>query len=163
MLLNTYLLDGNWLSNIDWQLIATVGIPALIVVIGWLFVHWLDDRRDLTNRKREARLKAMERAYLRLANSANRSELTEQMIDDIELFVWEIQLYGTPKQIKLMQEIVEGFKKPNNYVSYDPILRDLRDTLRKELELEAISDDVWWLRLNRKLKNTNRNERTSKQ
>lgn len=48
-----------------------------------------------------------------------------------------------------MTEIVEGFKKTNSRVSYDVILRDLRDTIRLELNLEPVSGEVWWLRLNR--------------
>jgi hypothetical protein len=46
-----------------------------------------------------------------------------------------------------MTEIVEGFKKPNNIVSFDKLLADLRDTIRKELKLESVSGSVWWLRL----------------
>ena len=45
--------------GIDWKLIATVGIPGALVVAGWFFVHWLNARRDLAQRKREARLKAL--------------------------------------------------------------------------------------------------------
>lgn len=139
------------LLSIDWQLVATIGIPALIVVAGWFFAHWLNARRDLASRKREARLKALEAAYMRVATSSNRP-LTGKLMDDLETFVFELQLYGTPRQIQLMTEIVEGFKKPNNVVSYDAILVDLRDTIRKELNLEPVLGPVWWLRLNREPK-----------
>ncbi len=135
--------------SIDWQLILTVGIPVIVVVIGWFSGYWLNSRRDLLIRKREARLKALEAAYMRLSVSSNRS-LNDKLMDDIETFVSEIQLYGTPRQIQLMSEIVEEFKKPNNRVFYDAILTDLRDTMRKELDLEPISGNVWWLRFNRK-------------
>ena len=145
------------LPDLDWKLIATVGIPTAVVVVGWFFGHWLNARRDLAIRKREARLKALEAAYMRLATSSNRP-LTEKSMDDIETFVSELQLYGTPRQIQLMTEIVEGFKKPNNTISYDAILADLRDTIRKELELEPISGAVWWLRLNRGKKEESANK-----
>lgn len=133
---------------VDWRLVATIGIPASVVVAGWFLVHWLNGRRDLAIRKREARLKALEAAYMRLATSSNRP-FTDKSMDDMETFVSELQLYGTPRQIQLMTEIVEGFKKPNNTVSYDAILADLRDTIRKELNLEPVSGAVWWLRLGR--------------
>ncbi len=139
------------LLTIDWRLAATIGIPAAIVVAGWFFGHWLNARRDLISRKREARLKALEAAYMRLATSSNRL-LTEKLMDDLETFVSELQLYGTPYQIQLMTEIVEGFKKPNNVISYDAILVDLRDTIRKELNLEPVPGPVWWLRLPRESK-----------
>ena len=137
------------LSFLDWRLVATIGIPAVVVVVGWFLVNRLNAQRDLIIRRREARLKALEAAYMRIATSSNRRELTDEMMDKIETFVSEIPLYGTPSQIQLMKEIVEGFKKPNHTVSYDAILADLRDTIRKELRLEPISGLVWWLRLHR--------------
>lgn len=137
--------------DLDWKLI----IPAIVIIMGWFFVHWLNTRRDLAIRKREARLKALETAYMRLAIRSNRPSLTEKSMDDIETFVSELQLYGTPRQIQLMTEIVEGFKKPNNTVSYDAILADLRDKIREELNLEPISGAIWWLRFDRgKIENT---------
>lgn len=71
-------------------------------------------------------------------------------MDDIELFVSELQLYGTPRQINLMTIIVEEFKKPNSFVKYDDILKDLRDEIRKELDLEQVNGPVWWLRFDRR-------------
>lgn len=136
------------LCAIDWKIAATVGIPATVIVAGWFFAHWLSGRRDLAVRKREARLKALEAAYMRIAPSINRP-LTDKLMDDIETFVSEIQLYGTPRQIQLMGEIVEGFKIPNNIVSYDAILADLRDSIRKELSLEPVSGAVWWIKFER--------------
>jgi hypothetical protein len=134
--------------TLDWKALATIGIPAIIVVAGWFFVHRLNARRDLTIRKREARLRALEAAFMRLATSSNRP-LTDQHKDEIERFVAEIQLYGTPRHINLMTVLVEGFKKPNNKVSYDDLLVELRDSIRKELDLEQIDGPVWWLRLGR--------------
>ena len=128
-----------FLFAIDWRFAATIGIPATVIIAGWFFVHWLNARRDLMSRKREARLKALEAAYMRVATSSNRP-FTDKSMDNLETFVSELQLYGTPRQIQLMTEIVEGFKKPNNTVSYDAILADLRDTIRKELNLVACTN-----------------------
>jgi hypothetical protein len=137
------------LLSVDWRFVATIGIPAILVVVGWFFVHRLNAQRDLLIRRREARLKALEAAYIRIATSSNRPQLTEEMMEKIETFVSEIQLYGTPHQIQLMTKIVEEFKKSNNIVSFDALLADLRDTIRKELKLESVSGPIWWLRLNR--------------
>jgi hypothetical protein len=65
---------------------------------------------------------------------------------DIEMFVSEIQLYGTPNQIQLMGVLVEGYKRPNSRVSFDELLSDLRDALRRELNFEPITGHIWWLR-----------------
>jgi hypothetical protein len=130
---------------VDWKLVFTIGVPATLVVIGWFFAHWLTARRELASRKREARLKALEAAYMRIATSSNR-ELTSDLIEKIETFVSEIQLYGTPNQVQLMNEVVNSFVR-GQVVHYDELLADLRDTIRTQLELEPIDGPVWWLRL----------------
>lgn len=133
------------LQFVDWRLVATIGLPASVVIFGWFYVHKLNARRDLVSRKREARLKALEAAYMRIATSMNRP-LDQKAMEAIETFVAEIQLYGTPRQVQLMQELVEAFKKPNFVVSYDALLEDLRDAIRQELTMEKIDGPVWWLR-----------------
>lgn len=136
-------------NGIDWGTVITITIPSSTVIVGWFLVHWLTGRRELVSRKREARVKALESAYMRLADSSNRREISDEQIDEVEKFVFEIQLYGTLNQIELMKQIVEGFKEPGNAVSYDQILSDLRDTIRTELDLENIEGSVWWFRFNR--------------
>lgn len=132
----------------NWQLALTIGIPAFLVIAGWFFVHWLNARRDLAQRRREARVKALESAYLRLARAVHRP-LTNEITSDLELFVAEIQLYGTPAQVKMMGRLVEDFKLPNNRVDFDPLLIDLRDGIRRELKLEPVEGPVWWLKFGR--------------
>lgn len=132
----------------DWKFVLTLGIPAIVVIVGWFFAHRLTAQRDLATRKREARLKALEAAYMRIATSSNRENLTPEIMDKLETFVSEIQLYGTPRQISLMAEMVETFKRGET-VSYDALLADLRDTIRNQLELEPVDGAVWWFRFNR--------------
>lgn len=129
----------------DWKLAFTLGVPALVAAVGWIIGHWLNSRRELSNRRREARLKGLETAYMRIAMFAHR-ELDDTYKAEFEKFVAEIQLYGTPKQIKLMGEIVEAFVRRNPVVSLDAILEDLRNTLRAELRMEAATGPVWWYR-----------------
>ncbi len=134
---------------IDWRLALSIAIPGVIVIAGWFFVHWLNARRDLAARKREARVNGLEAAYLRVAKTSNQPQHTHEMMDEFELFISEIQLYGTQRQVELMGQVVEGFKVPNNRVNFDPLLKSLRDELRRELELEPIAGEVWWLRFGR--------------
>jgi hypothetical protein len=132
----------------DLSQLAPIGIPGTLVVLGWFFAHSLTARRELASRRREARLKALEAAYMRLATSSNRN-LSPELIEKLETFVSEIQLYGTPRQVILMGELVETFKnmKPGIPVPLDVLLADLRDTIRAELKLEPLAGNVWWLRL----------------
>jgi len=128
-----------------WNLALTLGVPALIAVLGWLVGHWLNSRRELNNKRREARLKGLELAFIRLANF-NKREWTDKNKLEFENFVTEIQLYGTPKQIRLMSEIVMAFVRRELEVSLDALLEDLRNTLRVELRLERESGPIWWYR-----------------
>ena len=48
-----------------------------------------------------------------------------------------------------MHDLVNAFKVPDARVDFDPLLQDLRDGIRRELQLETIEGPVWWLRLPR--------------
>lgn len=134
------------LLDFDFQSLVPIGIPALVVVVGWFLGHWLNSRRDLAQKKREARIKALEAAYLRLATTSNRPA-TPLINEQIEAFVSEIQLYGTPAQVQLTRTLVEDFVHQRSPVPYDAILVSLRDSIRKELSLEPLKGGVMWLRL----------------
>jgi len=107
--------------------------------------HWLNAERELRNRRREARLKGLEAAYKCLALAAVR-DWTNDHETEFEAFVADIQLYGTPHQVKLMTQLVEAFNKQEPSISFDPLLKDLRDSLRSELKLEPVEGPVWWYR-----------------
>lgn len=134
----------SFLRDLDWKAVTTVVVAA----VGWVVVHRLNNDRDLATRRREARIKALEAAYMRLATASNR-ELTPALMDQIETFVSELQLYGTPRQVELMGKIVEGLKIPNNTVAFDDILIDLRDSIREALRLEKLPTTIWWFRFSR--------------
>lgn len=133
------------ISLIDIRLALTLGVPALIAVVGWIVGHWLNSRRELRNRRREARLKGLEAAYKCLAMAAVR-EWTEEHKFEFERFVAEIQLYGTPRQVALMTNLVEAFNRQEKSISFDPLLEDLRNSLRSELRMEMVKGPVWWYR-----------------
>jgi hypothetical protein len=59
-----------------------------------------------------------------------------------------------------MNEIVEGFKRPGERVSWDSLLVSLRDELRRELELEPIEGLAWWLKFPRSTDNIVPNQST---
>jgi len=132
---------------IDLRLALTLGIPAIIAVVGWIVGHWLNSRRELSNRRREARLKGLEVAYNRLAMAAVRDWTDEHKLE-FERFVAEIQLYGTPRQVTLMTQLVDAFNRHEKSISFDSLLEDLRNALRAELRMEPVTGPVWWYRFN---------------
>ncbi len=132
-------------SLIDLRLALTLGIPALIAVVGWIVGHWLNMNREVSNRRREARLSGLESAYKCLALAAVR-DWTEEHMAEFERFVAEIQLYGTPHQVEMMTCIVDAFDRQEPNISFDALLENLRDSLRAELRMEPVSGPIWWYR-----------------
>lgn len=66
-------------------------------------------------------------------------EWTAEHKAEFERFVAEIQLYGTPYQVELMTKLVEAFNRQEPSISFDPLLEDLRNSLRAELRMEPVS------------------------
>jgi len=145
--LDTMTPEQTTVTLLDLRLALTLGVPALIAVVGCIVGHWLNAQRELTNRSREARLKGLESAYKCLALAAVR-EWTEEHKSEFERFVAEIQLYGTPHQVKMMTKLVEAFNRQELSISFDPLLEDIRNTLRAELRMEPVKGPVWWYRFN---------------
>jgi hypothetical protein len=140
-------------SSLDWKLILSILIPGIIVIVGWFIAHWLTSKRDFRARRREARVQGLEAAYIRVASYANR-DLTEEVMEKLETFVSEIQLYGTPRQVQLTRRLVVDYVAKKPAISFDAILEDLRDALRKELQLERVDTldgvkGIAWLRFAR--------------
>jgi hypothetical protein len=90
-------------------------------------------------------MKGLETAYMRLAMSGQRDWTDEHKLG-FEQFVAEIQLYGTPKQIELTIELIRAFIAKQPRISFDPLLENLRDSLREELRMEKVRGSVWWYR-----------------
>ena len=57
-----------------------------------------------------------------------------------------IQLLGTREQIRLSGVFMEAMKGQPN-AKLDPLLGELRADLRREIDLEEITDDIVWLRI----------------
>ncbi len=132
-------------SIFDLRLALSLGVPALIAVAGWFLAHWLNARREVNTKRREIRLKGLEAAFIRLAMAGQRDWSDEQKLG-FEQFIAEIQLYGTPRQIELTIELVKAFIAKEPRISFDPLLIDLRDSLRRELRMETVKGSVWWYR-----------------
>lgn len=82
---------------------------------------------------------------MRLAMFGQR-DWTDENKFAFEQFVAEIQLYGTPRQIELTIALVKAFIDREPKISFDPLLEDLRDSLRRELRMEPVKGPVWWYR-----------------
>ncbi len=114
-----------------------ISVLALVFSISGLFVaHILSIKRDSLNKKKEIRIQYLITAWQLLESSSNRDN--NKYLTDLEKAIADIQLFGTLKQIQLSKEIVSEFAIEKR-CTLDKLLQELRDDLRKELNLEAVS------------------------
>jgi hypothetical protein len=64
----------------------------------------------------------------------------------LESAVADIQLFGTPHQVELVQRFASDFAAKGG-ASLDALLRDLRTDLRAEFNLEVVPENIVHLRI----------------
>lgn len=128
----------------NWQLLIPLLVTTVIAISGWFAAHALTTRRDLTNKRREQRIGYLIEAYRRLESCAHRRSHLE--FSKMESAVADIQLFGTPHQVSLVQALVTEFAAGGS-ASMDSLMQDLRRDLRAELKLEIVPDNVLHIRM----------------
>ncbi|MCP5079991.1 MAG: hypothetical protein GY951_18340 [Psychromonas sp.] len=132
----------NFIKSVNWAII----IPAFIMVIGWPIIHFFNSRNAYKNKLRDIRTEYLITTYQKLANASQRPPTEDSpYFSDMESVIADIQLFGSRAQITKINTAIAEFKKTNN-LELDPILNDLRNSLRKELQLSDINDNVEWIR-----------------
>jgi hypothetical protein len=122
-----------------WQLLAT----AVVAFMGAWLAHAFAASRDRKNKQRDQRITFLIEAYRRLEFISNRPSLTDSK--PIESAIADIQLFGSPSQVRLVQTFVSDFAITKS-ASLDSILAALRKDLRAELQLESVPDKLLYLR-----------------
>jgi hypothetical protein len=102
-------------------------------------------RRDRINKRRDLRVQYLIDAYRKLEYASNRP-ISPETAPDFEKAVADIQLFGSPRQVKLAQEFAVGMAESGAY-SLDEIMVDLRQDLRKELLLPEVPAKIKYWRL----------------
>lgn len=128
----------------------SVSISHLITVGvalgGWLVVHRFSAWRDRINHKRKMQTEFLVKAFQHLGYAANRPFAPGAAhLRDIECALTDIQLFGSKKQVQLVESFVSEVCQANS-ASLDPLLNSLRQDLRKELGYEQINSNVKWVR-----------------
>lgn len=111
-------------------------IPAGVVILGWIVAHELNVRRDTLAKRRDLRVQYLIEAYRKLEDNAGRINALPEVKRTFESAVADIQLLGTRTQIDALLLFLQQFKDNTNE-TIDPVLKLLRDDLRKELNLEV--------------------------
>lgn len=116
--------------------IITAIISAAIIIVGWVVAHRLTVRRDTLAKRRDLRVQYLLGAYRRLEDAANRPlDSLPEAKRAFESGVADIQLLGTSEQINALLTYLNQFTKEGGG-NIDPVLKLLRDDLRKDLSLE---------------------------
>jgi len=126
----------------NWQLLGPLLITTAVAVCGWFVGHALSARRDRINKRREQRIGYLIEAYRRLESCAQRKSYDASKMESAAA---DIQLFGTHRQIELVQKALEEFAATRT-TQLDDLLKELRQNLRAELRLESVPDKILHLR-----------------
>ncbi|MGA8541207.1 MAG: hypothetical protein WB566_17020 [Terriglobales bacterium] len=127
---------------------AQIFIPALVALAIVALTHFFTVRREIASRRREQRIGYLVSAFRGLSKANNHPRLYE-VADDLEQAISDIQVFGTPEQVQLAQRFGEELGKTQE-AELDSLLTELRNSLRKELGLEAVPSRMLWMRIQRK-------------
>lgn len=118
---------------------AAVGliVTALIAVTGWLVAQTQARRAT----RRNMRINYLLDAYRRLDRAGNRP-LAAATGQELEAAISDIMLLGSPSQAQLAAQFVQRFTAQGAAES-QPLLQDLRASLRRELLLEPLPPSTY--------------------
>jgi len=98
-------------------------IALASAVVGGLVAHLLSGRRDRANKRKEQRGMYLIEAYRRLEDCSQQFGAADK--GKLESAVADIQLFGTPCQVDLVQRFASDFAARGG-ASLDELLADLR-------------------------------------
>jgi hypothetical protein len=127
--------------------IISASIGAIAAILIWYLSSRDLVKKEKENKRREIRLNYLIGAYQKLESASNRPLTAESTCaKNIESAIADIQLFGTRKQCELAQLFSKTYADVRN-ASVDDLLDNLRDDLRRELDLETLPSNRVQLRI----------------
>ncbi len=120
-------------------------ITIVLALIGYIATHYFNSRRDIELKQREIITGHLINAYRILTTEITRRELTMERNLKLENIISELQLFGSEREVELTKKLAEDIKKGGDFYM-DDLINELRDNLRKELNLQSAYGNVVWLR-----------------
>jgi hypothetical protein len=115
-------------------------VTSLVTVIGWFALNYFANKSDRINRQKDLRINFLIQAYRDIGMASSR-DIQSEHYKKLELAFHDIQLFGTTSQIEKLHNALSGWhSKPA--VSVEVLLSDLRDDLRKEMNLPKDSSTI---------------------
>ena len=129
--------------NLNWGLLLPLLVTTIVAISGWIVGHRLNAERDLHNKRVELRIKYLLEAYRKLEASVEQ-EVNRENLDVLESAISDIQLLGSPDQVEKVLAWSAQFvgEKAHENVNLQDLLEDLRSSLRRELGLEEIRQNI---------------------
>lgn len=132
----------------DWKLFLQLVVTAVVALTGGWAAHRFTARRDLLNERRKMRIAYLLEAYRKLEDASNRDD-PERTWPKFESAIADIQLLGSPEQVALARSFALDMAQ-HSTAPLDPLVNDLRRSLREELELLPVKENVVYLRIGKK-------------
>lgn len=126
---------------------AQILVPTAIALIVITLTHFFTSERDRENKRREQRISYLVGVFRALCKANNHPRLHE-VAAEVEQAVADIQLFGTPEQIQLVQQFAIDLGTKQS-AELNSLLGSLRDSLRQEIGAARTKGRVVWLRIGR--------------
>jgi hypothetical protein len=120
----------------NFEILAPLLITIGVAIAGWHVTHRLSMNRDRANNRRELRVQYLIEVYRKLESVSNRP-FSDTTVANLEAALADIQLFGTVTQVRLAQQFVEAYSAGDKK-AIRPLLLELRDDLRRELDVEPV-------------------------
>lgn len=128
----------------NFDLLIPLLVTTTLAIIGWFVGHHFSTKRDRENKQRDIRITYLVQAYRDLGMAADRPPNSEQF-KKLESAFHDIQLFGTQSQLDELHAAKERWKSPGEK-QLKLLLSDLRDDLRKELNLPKTNASLVFFR-----------------
>ena len=125
--------------------IVSLAVTLFVAIGSWAVTNLLASRRDRKNKKRDLQTKYLIEAYRNIESACSRKEVMPYR-DGIEKALGDIQLFGSREQVRLVKQIMADIET-GSYTDPRALLDNLRQGLRKELELEPLEEKILHFRI----------------
>ena len=122
-------------TSVYLPIIASLVLAVILLAIRLLVMQRMQTQRQRENRQETERLKSLVAAYRAMAGSFSPAEPGDR--DQLEGGLSDIILFGSVRQVELASACAVALSR-GEPVDFQPLIDDLRTSLRKQLGLDPI-------------------------